>query len=499
MFYEATRPAAAGPALPRVFRNGGRVPRVLLQTDSFTQGGMEQVVVDLARSLRAENFDVALLVLGQQGKAVERSAKRDPVLTLPQEDRADHYHRLFRERIDIVNAHYSLFGAQIAADQGVPFVQTIHNAYVFIPPCDVEAYQANDPLTSAYVCVSQTAAQYSNVKLGLPASKMVVVPNGIELARLDAAGGQGSREALRRELRLLDEDFVFLNVASFQPVKCQTALLSAFADVVGEFPEAKLVLVGSALVPDYLTQVHNVIAARRLQDAVILAGQRHDGMRFHWAADAFVSAVIERGLELGAGRGGSRGPAGGGHPGRLGADLLPQVGGRLVTPPFGSMTNLDFLNLEHFSTAEYPAFVAELAAAMKEVRRDAAVRCYRTRLRRALDCKEAYKHYGDLFTWLMQGGHPSAARLWTARPPASSPVDDSLRPIVAAARASGGTDRIDAAALAPGSPTKAMSDSPRDRLSPPATMPALCRARRRWLSGMFPVGTRRGRYVRSLA
>jgi hypothetical protein len=35
-------------------------------------------------------------------------------------------------------------------------------------------------------------------------------------------------------------------------------------------------------------------------------------------------------------------------------------------------------------------------------------------LRRAFDCREAYKPYGQLFLWLLQGGQPIAARAWTA-------------------------------------------------------------------------------------
>ena len=127
----------------------------------------------------------------------------------------------------------------------MPFVQTIHNTYIFLPPHGVAEYQANDPHTSAYVCVSQMAAHYSDVKLGLPVSKMVVVPNGIDLGRMDAAGAD-TRQALRGELGIAGDDFVFLNVGSLQSIKCQATLVHAFADVVRRFPQAKLVLVGRA-------------------------------------------------------------------------------------------------------------------------------------------------------------------------------------------------------------------------------------------------------------
>ena len=78
-FYEATRPAAErARSLPRVFRPEKRAARVLLQADDFTQGGTEQVVLDLARSLRSDDFDVSLLILGKQGSdAVQDAAGRN--------------------------------------------------------------------------------------------------------------------------------------------------------------------------------------------------------------------------------------------------------------------------------------------------------------------------------------------------------------------------------------------------------------------------------------
>ena len=57
----------ADTSLPRVFRPEKRAVRVLLQADNFTQGGTEQVVLDLARHLRTNDFDVSLLILGKQG------------------------------------------------------------------------------------------------------------------------------------------------------------------------------------------------------------------------------------------------------------------------------------------------------------------------------------------------------------------------------------------------------------------------------------------------
>ena len=415
-FWEATRPPMGqGRQLPRVFRRERPGARVLLQADGFTQGGMEQVVLDLACSLRAEKFDVSLLILGEQGQDAARVREAGiPVLSLPEEDRESHYRRLLKEqRIEVVNAHYSLFGAPIATAAGVPFVQTIHNTYIFLPPHGVAEYQANDPYTSAYVCVSQMAAHYSDVKLGLPVSKMVVVPNGIDLGRMDAEGAD-TRQALRRELGIAGDDFVFLNVGSLQSIKCQATLVHAFADVVRRFPQAKLVLVGRALKPAYLDEVKETIARHGLEKAVVLAGHRDDAARFYAAADAFVLPSLCEGWSLALAEAIAAGlPVVATSVGSA-PDLLPRIGGRLIRPPFGDITNLDFVNLGKYTAKEDPIFVAELAAALTDLCRNRARPVVPDAFRRSLDRREAYKPYGQLFLWLAQGGHPGAARCWAA-------------------------------------------------------------------------------------
>ena len=415
-FYQATRPPARRVrALPRVFQAEGNTTRVLLQADGFTQGGMEQVILDLARCLQSDGFEASLLVLGTQGQDVARARRIGiPVLCLPKGDRETEYRRLLKDRrINLVNAHYSLFGAPIAAEQGVPFVQTVHGTYVCLPPQQVAAYQAADRFTSAYVCVSQMAAHYSDVKLGLPVSKMVVVPNGIDIARLDAAAGPGSRKALRRELGLAAEDFVFLNVGSIYSIKCQATLVNAFTEVAQAFPRARLLLVGRAMDPAYWSQVKRAIARHHLEDAVCLTEHRDDVARFFSAADAFVLPSLCEGWSLALAEAIVSGlpivaTAVGSAP-----ELLPQFGGRLIRPPFGAITNLDSQKLDKYAATEDPRFVQELATAMRETCQVPSRPLVPDALRRTFDCRHAYQPYGQLFRWLLQGGHPSATRPWT--------------------------------------------------------------------------------------
>ena len=199
-------------------------------------------------------------------------------------------------------------------------MQTIHNSYVFLPPAGAAAYRANDSFTAAYVCVSQMAAHYADVKLGLPVSKMVVVPNGVDLSRIEGAGAD-ARASLRRELGIEDDDFVFLNTCSLHAIKCQATLVRAFAEVVRRFPEAKLVLVGRAFYQGYLAKVQQAIARYGLQKSVLLAGHRDDTARFYAAADAFVLPSLCEGWSLALAEAIAAGLAGGRHQRRVRARL----------------------------------------------------------------------------------------------------------------------------------------------------------------------------------
>ncbi len=189
---------AAGPPIASDAPSPRAESRRAVQADSFTQGGMEQVVIDLARCLHSENFDASLLILEENKGQTRRrgGAGRIPVLSLPREGRDVHYRRLLREqRIDVVNAHYSLYGAAIAAEMQIPFVQTIHNTYIFLPPKGVAAYYANDPFTSAYVCVSQWRPIIPRSSSACPCRKWLWCPTASTSA---GARRHGPRRSGRR-------------------------------------------------------------------------------------------------------------------------------------------------------------------------------------------------------------------------------------------------------------------------------------------------------------
>ena len=307
---------------------------VLIQVDDFLQGGLENVVLALARGLRRSGLRVSMLILGRQGPAAERArADGIPVATIAPDRREPGYRSWLREQqVDLVCAHYSTFGARIAADLGIPFVQVVHNTYVWLDERAIDAYREADAATTGYICVSAEVARYCDRRMGLSVEKMIVVPNGVDLRRLDAARSEGP-ERLRDELGLSTDDFVFLNVASIHATKAQGYLLSALARMVQDRPDVRLVIAGSASDAAYERGLRRRIGELGLDDHVILAGQRHDIGRFYWMADAFVLPSFWEGWSLALTEAACTGlpmvaTAVGGAP----ASSWPDGGGRIARP-----------------------------------------------------------------------------------------------------------------------------------------------------------------------
>ncbi len=158
--------------LPEVYQPGHARLQVLLQAER-----VEQTVFDLVQSLDPARFSVTILILGEEGAAAAIARQRGiRVRSLPDSDRARAYRQLLiDEQIDLVNAYGSWFGDSIAGDLAIPFVQTVEGA---------DDWAADDEFTSAYLCPSPEAARYCDLELGLPAAKIVVMPQGADYGNL---------------------------------------------------------------------------------------------------------------------------------------------------------------------------------------------------------------------------------------------------------------------------------------------------------------------------
>lgn len=376
---------------------------VLLQVDSFTQGGMENVVIDLGISLEKLGFAVTIAILGHEGEAAATARRHGlNVHAFARQPRDQVYADFLRaQHIDLVNGHFSVFGAAICAGLGIPFVQTIHNSYVWLNPESMSEHLQADPHTTAYICVSATAARYADISLGLDAAKMLVIPNGIDRGALDAAQLERS-ETLRRAWQASPGAPVFLNVAALMPPKAQLPLVRAFARVVSNSPDARLVLLGRSMDSAYQRDIEHAVRDLDLERHVILAGYAQDVANFYRAADYFVLPSFWEGWSLSLGEAYANGlPC-----------VITDVGSayefygddrvEVVKPPFGDIVDLDYTNLRKVLSRRDVAFEDRLGAAMLRILSLRRVDTGHEFMRRA-DRDTAYRSYAAHFHRLLAG------------------------------------------------------------------------------------------------
>lgn len=128
---------------------------------------------------------------------------------------------------------------------------------------------------------------------GIPADRIEVVHNGIDLARFSSAAVD--RQATRLELGIGRDDLVAILVARLDPLKDHATAIRAFARVVGRRPDAHLLLVGDGPERD---AIRARIAEAGLEQCVRMLGQRDDVPRLLGASDLALLTSRSEGIPL---------------------------------------------------------------------------------------------------------------------------------------------------------------------------------------------------------
>ncbi len=268
---------------------------VLVQVDNFEAGGLENVVLDLNDTLMGAGYKVVLLVLGTAGAGVQRARERGMAVVIGSPEKEPYRTLLERLVPRLLLTHYSLHGAEFCFERGIPFVQVIHNTYMWFDDAQRAAFAHAASLTTVFVAVSEYAKRYSVRRLGIEESRCIVIPNGIDSAAFDAIPGPDARLEIRAKHGLDEGDFVFLSVGSINHQKNHIATVRAFASVVDHLPHAKLMILGPSYEKNLLEEIERFVEERHLRTRVIYAGATPCAQKYYLMADAFVSAAFFEG------------------------------------------------------------------------------------------------------------------------------------------------------------------------------------------------------------
>lgn len=269
--------------------------------------GGEVYLLQLAERLDRRRFRLSVVcpASGPLVGRLERLGVAAPVIPMeerlvdPRTLRALVRH-LRRTRPDVVQSHgaranfYSRLAARLAR---VPrHISTVHNSLYDYPvsPLRRAVYLALDrltvPWTETILCVAESLARDLVQRSGVPARKVRVIQNGVDLTRFDPARADGER--IRRALGL-GRAPVLAIVGRMTPQKDHRTFLAALAAVRRELPEALGLVVGDGPLREKLEA-----EARRLglAEACPFAGVREDIPDCLAAASVMVLSSVSEGF-----------------------------------------------------------------------------------------------------------------------------------------------------------------------------------------------------------
>lgn len=230
---------------------------IAIQVDKFAIGGMEQQVNNIAKTLNKNKFNITVIITGKDNSNIDPELKKYGVEVIILNNNLKQLETLLQKRhFDIVNPHHSLFGYDIWKKYKTKIIYTIHNIYSWVNSSP--EYLKVDLFTA----VSLQVKQYFSHRFGISEEKIIEIPNGINPINIT------EKPFNRQPLNYSKEDYIFINVASITKVKLHHLMLQAISDLVKEYPQFKILFVGSILEPTYYADLIKIIRDKKLHNNV---------------------------------------------------------------------------------------------------------------------------------------------------------------------------------------------------------------------------------------
>lgn len=302
--------------------------KILHVLDSLGVGGMERVVIDVVNGLDQSRFDQIVCCVSRKGEAAWRLRDGAKCVDLEKGDGADRLMPLKiarvirREAPDIIHTQsWSGVDAAIAKliTGGARLVHSEHGRnYPHLssePSKRRIARRCLYHFSDSVFAVSNEVRDYYCRETGFPRDRMRVVPNGIDVRRMDDTDRSGARE----ELGIGADDFVIGTVARLDATKDTITLARAFARLyLSEAragararaearaqssqkprtllkPRLRLLIVGDGAIS---TAIESFVAEQGLNGAVIFTGVRHDVPRLLGVMNLFALSSLSEGMPI---------------------------------------------------------------------------------------------------------------------------------------------------------------------------------------------------------
>ena len=258
---------------------------------SMPVGGAETLLVNLLRKFRPSHIVPSVACLKEKGPLGEEIAKefkltehwlqsKYDLRVLP--SLANH---IRKEKIDAmisVGAGDKMFWGRLAARfASVPVICSALHSTGW-PDGVGRMNRWLTPITDAFIAVAKPHGQFLVNFEKFPASKVAVIPNGVDTYRFRP--NLESKTQVRKELGLAPDTPLVGIVAALRPEKNHALFLNAASRVIEKIPNAHFVIVGDG--PER-NNIERTIVALSLGESVSLLGTRSDTPSLLAAMDVF--------------------------------------------------------------------------------------------------------------------------------------------------------------------------------------------------------------------
>lgn len=283
-------------------------PLALMMFSNATErAGAEEHILELLRRLDRRLFRLHLacpdVLLGKYGNDIPKDVHITSIILDHLFDirGAIRLARTLRERkIDVLHSHMfraSLFASPIGTLCGVPvIIETTHVRETWRKGWFKSKFivdRAVSHLIDRYIAVSEANSRYLIAEKGIPEKKVSVIQNGCSIERVDPSGAHP--EGIRESLGFSENDLVLLVMARLEPQKGHRILLQALSLLRAEFPNIRLICLGTGALKDELTKIARDLG---LENIVRFVGFRSNVGDWLAAVDIGVLPSFYEGLPL---------------------------------------------------------------------------------------------------------------------------------------------------------------------------------------------------------
>ena len=265
-------------------------------------GGLERVVLNLASHAHRDRYCPFIVCLGPGGPLVAQARAAGVEVFVVGKRRgftpgtiaalARRFRAMHARVIHCHNAAPLIYGALAGRLSHARVVYTAHGMKTSAGSHPVRLDRLG--MVDAFVTVSDDARRIAIGKGGADHARVRTILNGVDTRAYQRAEPE-ARRRVRASFGFHANTFVFTLVARLTPAKDHANLFRAFAALSSVNPSARLVVVGDGELRDVLT---GVIRELRMEDRIVLAGERDDVAELVGAFDCFVLSSYTEGLAM---------------------------------------------------------------------------------------------------------------------------------------------------------------------------------------------------------